>query len=240
MLVFLDFLNSQLGVILVSAILGAGISSVGWLIKIRVERRRDRLEFVRARSENRKSGYEKLMAAACALQFRIADVFLQGEDDASDFEKLGSRVGVVLEDAVTEVRENLVETEPFDKVMEYFHWLFISDHSPMENPGIDEFERLRDLLVKCERVSLTHEKESVLIVDRSLDENNERKQLMDSAKQKAVDQHGNVFLTLSGDDLADWIENYPQEIDRWKLCRDQCWIKMQTSGLFEEDLPPRA
>lgn len=234
-----EFINSDVGVALTGVLAGALLSSIGWLIKLRIDRRRDRLVFVRARSENRKIGYDKMMAAANALHFIKADSYLRGGAEPSDYDKLATRASALVEDAAADVRSNLAATEPFEKVAGYFLWLFSEDHPPMMTPGVDEFDRLRDLLVKCERVALESEKKSVLRPDHSLAENHEQKSLFEAANQRFIDQNGNVILSMGGDELADWLQGYPQERERWSASRDLSWVQMQRSSLLEDDLPPR-
>src|SRR5699024_1344063 len=234
-----EFLNGNLGTVAVSLVAGGIFSSVGWLIKLKADRRRDRLEFVRSQSDKRQAGYGKMMAAANALHFIKADSYLNGTDDTCDYNNLSIRAGALFEDAVAEVRSNMAETKPFDMVVDYCTWLLLEDHPPMMTPGVAEFDRLRDLLIKCERVTLKNEKATVLKPSHTLDESNEQKSLVEAASQKFIDQDGTMILGLDGNDLANWFQTLPKDRERWRVSRDHSWIQMQRSGLIEDDLPPR-
>lgn len=238
------FVDSELGRVVIGAfigaLLGAIASSVGWLFKLRAERKRDRLAFVRDRSEARQKGYDKFLAAANALQYMKATAYLDTDDTTHDFEKLGVRSLALGEDAAREIRSNMRETTPFDKVTDYFNWLLLADHPSMHSPGVEEFDKLVDLLIKCERVIVENEKAVVLNVPHSLSEDHEYRALFEAASQRFVSTDGTTVLAFEeGEAMAEWIENLPAERESWKTSRDVCWLQMERSGLFGNDLPTR-
>lgn len=235
-----QFVNTDLGLVLVGAIAGALLSSVGWIIKLISDRRRDRLEFVRARCEARARGYDKFMAAANALQYIKASGHLTHQSKAEGFRELFIRALALSEDAASEIRSNMVETEPFDKVVDYYLWLFYVDHPPMQEPGVSEFDKLRDLLVKCERVALRNEKSAVLKINYRLSDDHEHKALLAGANQRYMSTDGEVLLTFSdGNPLADWIEGIPEQSEMWRASKDLSRLQMERSGFFGADLPAR-
>jgi hypothetical protein len=139
----LALVDPELGRVVIGAFLGALLgaiaSSAGCLFKLRAERKKDRLAFVRDRSEARQKGYDKFLAAANALQYMKAITYLDSDATTHDFEKLGIRSLALSEDAVREIRSNMGDTAPFDKLTDYFNWLLIADH-PAMHPFKDVFE----------------------------------------------------------------------------------------------------
>lgn len=149
----------------------------------------------------------------------------------------------LVEEAATEVRMNLADTHPFDVVTDYFNWLFLVEHKGIAGPGIPEFNRFLDLLVRSERVAIQEEKESVLRIKTPFTDLNEERRLLDAASMHVRGSDGTELLAFDDQEgaeaLAQYIEGLSEHAEKWTSQRELSWVRMEMSGLFGSDLPPR-
>jgi len=234
----------QVLLILIGAVVSGVLGTAAWFWKRAAVRKDDRRDFLRSRMDQRDKGFERFLAACDAMQFIRADAYTASKTAAEpqDHTGLETQALVLWEDGIDLVRANVGDWQPFQDVLEYAGWVFLVDHPPFQSPGVKEFGRIRELVLRCKRVY--QEQERVLLTDSfyELDGSNEYKEMLRLTKQSGSrlmqDKHGTFIATMSGDAMAEWLEGESERVRGWKVSRDTAWERMHRSGFFH-DLPPR-
>ena len=235
MAAMIEMLEHPLVLLVLGAVIGAAGSSIGWLVKRKSERAGERRQFLESRIEPRDAGFAKIMAAANAFQFLKADGHV--DDDALgevNLEDVVHQAFLLFDEGTNEVRANVGSLEPFQHVTKYLHWVFIADHEPMMAPGVEEFNRIAELITSCKRVYQEEDRIAVLRAKYALGEGHDYKSLVESAVLRHDSIDGTVTLGLQGPELADWLEGIPARNSAWLVSRSQCYRRMRKSGLFDE------
>lgn len=213
-------------------------AAAGWFWRRRVQLRDNRQSFLQGRIEQRDKGFAKLLACADGLQFIKADHYLRSSigEERGDHRAVAIQINALFHDGVDEVRANIGDTAPLDAVWEYINWVFIQDHPVGQAPGIDEYERIRELVVRCKRVCQEQDQTVLTAGAFLLSENHEYITLLRLAQQSEtrvlMSEDGEMLIPMDGDSMTEWLDHHVRSHDWWLYSRDLALDRAYRSGLY--------
>jgi hypothetical protein len=228
--------------VLVGVCATAVVGAVGWLWKRTFARTDDKREFLRTRMEQRDKGFTHFLAACDLMQFLKADKYLASvlSTEPKDSSSLLVQATAAYHTGIDLISANVGDRQPFQEVLNYFSWVFLDDHPPGRTPGPEEYERIHELVVRCQRVCQELDNTMLTRDVYRLDQSHEFQEMQRlanaSGSRLLVDDNGTISLPLTGEAMAEWIENTPRRLERWKWSRSITLELARRSGLFR-DLP---
>ncbi|MGG7507550.1 hypothetical protein [Plantibacter sp. YIM 135249] len=228
----------ELLIVAATAVITAGLGAAGWAWRRRVHKRDINQAFLRSRIDQRDQGFTKLLAGADGLQFLKADGFVRSvrHEDQSDYRLAGVQATALFHDGMDEIRSNVGDTTPVDAVWNYLYWVFVAEHAPGQAPAVDEYERIRELVVRCKRICQEQDRAELTVGAYSLSENHDYYILLRLAAQSSssisVSDDGTMAIPMDGDAMAQWLEQFPKSTELWSFSREIALDRANRSGLY--------